>query len=153
MGKSPLRKSPRKNPRSPNVVRAVGKDREGGTPKSRQSLHRKLAEAFQEDEQVEEELASALDADEDDELATSTRSTGRLAPKAVAFKSPPRAVFADASEARRARLKARTHHLPLSDKDASAHLQRLSEPPPRFQGYEAAVNVRDCEPIPCARCA
>ena len=53
---------------------------------------------------------------------------GRLAPKAVAFKSPPRAVFADASEARRARLKARTHHLPLSDKDASTHLQRLSEP-------------------------
>ena len=74
---------------------------------------------------------------------------GREAPKLVDFKSPPRAVFTNAVEARSARLKSRTSCLNLSDKGAFVHVERLGcHPPPRFQGYEASDPGHVRQPVP-----
>ena len=74
---------------------------------------------------------------------------GREAPKLVDFKSPPRAVFTNAAEARSARLKSRTSCLNLSDKGAFVHVERLGcHPPPRFQGYEASDPGHVRQPVP-----
>ena len=150
-------KSPRKSPsctpkkspstaaaRSPRSARIC----KGGTPTSalrhRKAASLSLTAAFEEAELVAVEQESAFEAGE----FTGVRPDGREAPKLVDFRSPPRAVFRDAIEARDARLKSRTSCLKLSDKDAFVHVERLSQPPPRFQGYEATDNVVACQPIP-----
>ena len=87
------------------------------------------------------------------------RNRGRLGPKAVDFKSPPRAVFANSAAARQARLDAHNRVLHLSDAEASApHVARLGECEAamtatcplgtRFQSYEPTGSVHSFEPVP-----
>ena len=147
--KSPARtpkKSPGRSPRSTRIERGLHKP---GTPTSALRRLRKtsssLSAAFEEAELVAVEQEGAQVIGKSSEF----RSGGREAPKLVDFKSPPRAVFANASEARDARMKSRTSCLKLSDKDAFVHVERLGcHPTPRFQGYEATDNVVACQPVP-----
>lgn len=69
------------------------------------------------------------------------RPSGHFAPKAVAFKSPRKNWSP-------ARTRARTHHLSLSDKDVSEHLQRLSEPSPELPSCCEATMAGEGEPFP-----
>jgi hypothetical protein len=61
----------------------------------------------------------------------------------VAFKSPRKNWSP-------ARTRARTHHLSLSDKDVSEHLQRLSEPSPELPSCCEATMAGEGEPFPCS---
>ena len=182
--KSPAR-TPKKSPgRSPGRSARISKTgtpssiHKTGTPTSALRLRKtaSLALAFEEAELVAAEQQSAMEVDAAG--ARSAPNDGREAPKLVDFRSPPRAVFNNAAEARSARLKAiepspsggssktnaskspaaeartarlksRTTCLKLSDKGAFVHVERLGcHPPPRFQGYEATDNVFACQPVP-----
>ena len=182
--KSPAR-TPKKSPgRSPGRSARISKAgtpssiHKTGTPTSALRLRKtaSLALAFEEAELVAAEQQSAMEVDAAG--ARSAPNDGREAPKLVDFRSPPRAVFNNAAEARSARLKAiepspsggssktnaskspaaeartarlksRTTCLKLSDKGAFVHVERLGcHPPPRFQGYEATDNVFACQPVP-----
>ena len=91
-------------------------------------------------------------------------SRGRLGPRAVDFKSPPRAVFASSAAARQARMDAHERVLHLSDAAASApHVARLGEEDEcdaarsaacalrLVQSYEPTGPVQSFEPIPVRR--
>jgi hypothetical protein len=141
--KSPAR-TPKKSPgRSPGRSARISK---AGTPTSALRLRKSasLAQAFEEAELVAAEQQSGMEVD-----AGVRPNDGREAPKLVDFKSPPRAVFTNAAEARSARLKSRTSCLNLSDKGAFVHVERLGcHPPPRFQGYEASDPGHVRQPVP-----
>ena len=112
--KSPRRspaRTPKKSPaRSPGRSARISK---ASTPTSalRSRKSASLALAFEEAELVAAEQQSGMEVD----AAGVRPNDGREAPKLVDFKSPPRAVFTNAVEARSARLKSRTSCLNLSD--------------------------------------
>jgi hypothetical protein len=143
--KSPKRtpkSTPKKSPQS--VERRSTRISKQGTPTTVRNAV-SISLAFEEAELVAAEQESATEI----EAAGARPNNGRESPRVVDFKSPPRAVFTNADDARSARLKSRTSCLHLSDKGAFVHVERLGcDPPPRFQGYEASDPGDVHRPVP-----
>ena len=147
--KSPPKKStPKKSTpskKSPgSVERRSTRISKAGTPTALRKAA-SISLAFDEAELVAAEQEGATEI----ETAEARPNNGRESPKVFDFKSPPRAVFTNAADARSARLKSRTSCLHLSDKGAFVHVERLGcHPPPRFQGYEASDPGDVHQPVP-----